>query len=129
MDKMVLLVISNDDSEVDNVLQIDALYFIVVNVAPELQTCRLGVQNSGGEVRNSTSVGPCLQEKANYMKFQPAKFSFEFTFSSAVNVSTPKPLHISEYQFGIVNSSIRLSKRNTLGNYTVQIVYLYIQHF
>jgi hypothetical protein len=99
-------------------LQFNIRYFFIVNVSPELQTCRLGVENRGGEVANSTSVGPCLQEKSNYVKFQPARLSFEFTFSSEVSVSTPKPLHIAEYQFGIVNSSIGISKRNVSGTWT-----------
>lgn len=100
--------------------------FVLVNIAPDLDTCRLGVQNSGGEVRNSTSLGPCLQARANYMKFQPANLSFEFTFSSTVHVSTSKPNHIAEFQFGLVNSSILLFKRNVTGNYTIARLYNYL---
>ncbi|XP_062620626.1 uncharacterized protein LOC134282209 [Saccostrea cucullata] len=87
-----------------------------LNIAPNLETCRLGVQNIGGEARNSTSIGPCLQEKYNYMKFQPVSSSFVFSFGSTINVSSNVPDHISEYQFGIVNTTILVSTRNINGH-------------
>ncbi|XP_062601523.1 neurogenic locus notch homolog protein 2-like [Saccostrea cucullata] len=97
-----------------------------LNIAPDLETCRLGVQNIGGEARNSTSTGPCLQEKYNYMKFQPEYSSTVFTFGSTINVSSNVPDHISEYQFGIVNTTISVSTRNINGHQKNQ-KYLYLK--
>ncbi|XP_062593570.1 uncharacterized protein LOC134255066, partial [Saccostrea cucullata] len=83
-----------------------------LNISPTLLTCRLGVESNAGEVKNSTSTGSCLEEKSNFMNFQPEHSSFVFEFALNVHVSAPKPDRIYDYSFGIVKASVSVSRMN-----------------
>jgi len=79
-------------------------------------TCRLGSENSGGEVSNSSSNGNnCFGEQDAFMKFQPVYFSFNLNSQISVQVPKINPPYISESKFGIVDSKATIVKITTEG--------------
>ncbi|KAK3589123.1 hypothetical protein CHS0354_017089 [Potamilus streckersoni] len=89
--------------------------------SPEIVTCRMGISNTAGEAKNTTSGNPntCKNERFTYFNFQPNTIHFTMESEFTVRIDRPKPNHIEDFNFGVVQHSVTLKRISITNNIDV----------
>ena len=82
---------------------------------PKIQTCRLGLEGTGGVAFNSTFEGnttSCDNTRDTFVNVQPVESFFDFAFEFKLPEDPPgadvRHKYIHDYHFGIVDGDVEM---------------------
>ena len=111
-------------------LRLHKIYFFAVVHEPFIETCRLGLEGTGGVVFNSTFVSnttSCDNTRDTFVNVLPVELHFEFTFVFRIpGMKDPPEQHdyVYDYHFGIVASKVAMLYYSRTGGMVKKMEFL-----
>ena len=94
----------------------NTFYFNIVTKKPVVETCFAGVHGINREhvaLRKENSSSACMDQRDNFINFQPSRVEFQFQYAFLVHPTHPKPDFIKEYKFGIGGGGVSICWKKT----------------